>query len=200
MFPLSSEETTSMEDSAKCTFCNAPEKPIPTLVDLKKQPHKNVSLPISCKHVCNLSFFLAKKGGNHPTAEAEEKGRGMWAEGAGGWGDPWSTEVPHAIPTAPNGHCTPQLFCCRRYKEEFETVIEELMKEDEVEKELMNEDEMEKELMNEDEMEKELMNEDEVEKELMKEDKVEEELDIGPYADFSQAELRSNIKEKLLQQ
>lgn len=52
-----------MEDSAKCTFCNAPEKPIPTLVDLKKQPHKNVSLPISCKHVCNLSFFLAKKGG-----------------------------------------------------------------------------------------------------------------------------------------
>ncbi|KAK2518969.1 Erich6b [Columba livia] len=114
------EETTCMEDSAKCTFCNAPEKPIPTLVDLKKQPHKN-------------------------------------------------------------------LFCCRRYKEEFETVIEELMKEDEVEKELMKEEEVEKELMNE------------VEKELTNEDQVEEELDIAPYADFSQAELRSNIKEKLLQ-
>lgn len=98
--------------------------------------------------------------------------------------------MSHAILTAPNGHCTPQLFCCRRYKEEFETVIEELMKEVEVEKELMNEDEMEKELMNEDEVEKELMNEDEVE----------EELDIAPYADFPQADLRSNIKEKLLQQ
>ncbi|XP_065510143.1 glutamate-rich protein 6B [Caloenas nicobarica] len=116
------EETTCMEDSAKCTFCNTPDKPIPTLVDLKKQPHKN-------------------------------------------------------------------LFCCRRYKEEFETVIEELMKEDEVEKELMNEDEVEKELMNEDEVKEELMNKDEVK----------EELDITPHADFSQAELRSNIKEKLLQ-
>lgn len=113
-------------------------------------------------------------------AEAEKKGRGMWAEGAGGWGGPWSTEVSHAILTAPNAHCTPQLFCCRRYKEEFETVIEELMKEDEVEKELMNEDKVEEELMNE--------------------DKVDEELDMAPYADFSQAALRSNIKEKLLQQ
>lgn len=62
----------------------------------------------------------------------------------------------------------------------------------------MKEDEVEKELMKEEEVEKELMNE--VEKELTNEDQVEEELDIAPYADFSQAELRSNIKEKLLQQ
>ncbi|KAM6283469.1 glutamate-rich protein 6B [Spheniscus humboldti] len=63
------EETTWTEESAKCTFCSAPEKPIPTAVDLKEQPQEN-------------------------------------------------------------------LFCCRRYKEVFDAVIQEQMSEDEAEEKL----------------------------------------------------------------
>ncbi|XP_062437757.1 glutamate-rich protein 6B [Rhea pennata] len=57
------------EESAKCKFCSSPEKPVPTVVDLKEQPHEN-------------------------------------------------------------------FFCCRSYKEIFDTVIQELMSEDEIEKEI----------------------------------------------------------------
>lgn len=49
-----------MEESAKCTFCSAPEKPIPTVGDLKEQPQENVSLPVLCEHAGNISFFLVK--------------------------------------------------------------------------------------------------------------------------------------------
>ena len=41
---------------------------------------------------------------------------------------------------------------------------------------------------------------DTVSQELMSEDEAEEELDIAPHASPSQAELRSSIKKKLLQQ
>lgn len=87
---------------------------------------------------------------------AEQKGRGRRAEELEG------EEVPGLpkFPTAPDVCWTPQLFCCRRYKEAFDDVIQELMRKDEEE----------------------------------------EELDVTPHADPTQAELRSSIKDKLLQQ
>ncbi|XP_064363208.1 glutamate-rich protein 6B [Dromaius novaehollandiae] len=66
---LCMDEHNLTEESAKCKFCSGPEKPVPTVVDLKEQPHEN-------------------------------------------------------------------FFCCRRYKEIFDTVIQELMSEDEIEKEI----------------------------------------------------------------
>ncbi|POI27880.1 hypothetical protein CIB84_008370 [Bambusicola thoracicus] len=36
------EETTETEESARCTFCGAPEKPIPTVADLKEKPQENL--------------------------------------------------------------------------------------------------------------------------------------------------------------
>lgn len=45
---MSSEETTVTEESARCTFCGDPEKPIPTAADLKDKPQQIVSLLIRC--------------------------------------------------------------------------------------------------------------------------------------------------------
>lgn len=45
---MSSKKTTVTEESARCTFCGAPEKPIPTAADLKEKPQENVSLLIQC--------------------------------------------------------------------------------------------------------------------------------------------------------
>uniref|UniRef100_A0A8B9BMZ0 FAM194 C-terminal domain-containing protein n=1 Tax=Anser brachyrhynchus TaxID=132585 RepID=A0A8B9BMZ0_9AVES len=88
------EETTVTEEPpARCTFCSTPEKPIPTVADLKEQPQE-------------------------------------------------------------------KLFCCRSYRKVFDTAIQDLMSEDEAE----------------------------------------EETDAAPHANPLQAELRSSIKEKLLQQ
>ncbi|XP_067146534.1 glutamate-rich protein 6B [Apteryx mantelli] len=35
------EKNILTEESAKCKFCSGPEKPVPTVVDLKEQPHEN---------------------------------------------------------------------------------------------------------------------------------------------------------------
>uniref|UniRef100_A0A493SSY4 FAM194 C-terminal domain-containing protein n=1 Tax=Anas platyrhynchos platyrhynchos TaxID=8840 RepID=A0A493SSY4_ANAPP len=91
---LTDEETAVTEEPpARCTFCSTPEKPIPTVADLKEQPHE-------------------------------------------------------------------KLFCCRSYRKVFDTVIQDLVSEDEAE----------------------------------------EELEAAPYTKPSQDELRTSIKEKLLQQ
>ncbi|XP_032039972.1 glutamate-rich protein 6B [Aythya fuligula] len=88
------EETAVTEEPpARCTFCSTPEKPIPTVADLKEQPQE-------------------------------------------------------------------KLFCCRSYRKVFDTVIQDLVSEDEAE----------------------------------------EEMEAAPQANPSQDELRSSIKEKLLQQ
>uniref|UniRef100_A0A8C9G4V9 FAM194 C-terminal domain-containing protein n=1 Tax=Pavo cristatus TaxID=9049 RepID=A0A8C9G4V9_PAVCR len=89
---MSSEETTVNEEPARCTFCGAPEKPIPTAADLKEKPQEN-------------------------------------------------------------------LFCCRSYKKVFNTAIQD----------------------------------------LMSEDKTKDKMDSASHADDLQAELRSGIKEKVLQ-
>jgi len=80
---LSSEETTWTGQSAKCTFCSAPEKPVLTVADLKKQPQENVSLPIQRGHACNMSFFLAKGRATTPWSSIEEGERDT-GRGAGG--------------------------------------------------------------------------------------------------------------------
>ncbi|XP_035171910.1 glutamate-rich protein 6B [Oxyura jamaicensis] len=88
------EETTVTEEPpARCTFCSTPEKPVPTVADLKEQPQE-------------------------------------------------------------------KLFCCQSYRKVFDNVIQDLMSEDEAEAEM----------------------------------------DAAPHANPWQAELRSSIKEKLLQQ
>ncbi|XP_021231381.1 glutamate-rich protein 6B isoform X2 [Numida meleagris] len=87
------EETTVTEESARCTFCGAPEKPIPTAADVKEKPWEN-------------------------------------------------------------------LFCCRSYKQVFSAAVQDLMSEDEAE----------------------------------------DEMDSAPHTNNLQAELRSGIKEKVLQQ
>ncbi|XP_068526460.1 glutamate-rich protein 6B [Anas acuta] len=91
---LTDEETAVTEEPpARCTFCSTPEKPIPTVADLKEQPQE-------------------------------------------------------------------KLFCCWSYRKVFDTVIQDLVSEDEAE----------------------------------------EEMEAAPHTNPSQDELRSSIKEKLLQQ
>uniref|UniRef100_G1NQ39 Glutamate rich 6B n=1 Tax=Meleagris gallopavo TaxID=9103 RepID=G1NQ39_MELGA len=50
------QKTTVTEESARCTFCGAPEKPIPTAADLKEKPQENLFCCRSYKQVFNTAI------------------------------------------------------------------------------------------------------------------------------------------------
>ncbi|XP_417042.4 glutamate-rich protein 6B isoform X1 [Gallus gallus] len=50
------QETTETEESARCTFCGAPEKPIPTVADLKEKPQENLFCCRSYKKVFSAAI------------------------------------------------------------------------------------------------------------------------------------------------